>query len=71
MMEAPKNVALLIDAIVFLQNNVSLGMLLHPSEDILVRNPALSLFKLLFELIEAPVIAMYVRADVEWHINSR
>jgi len=38
MMKAPEDVALLIDAIIFLQNNVSLGMLLHHPEDILVRN---------------------------------
>jgi len=45
MMEAPENVALLIDAVIFLQNNISLGMLPHPSEDILVRNPSMSLFR--------------------------
>ena len=45
MMEAPENVTLLIDAVIFLQNNVSLGMLSHPSEDIFVRNPTLSLFR--------------------------
>ena len=39
MMEAPENVALLLDVVIFLQNNVSLGMLLHPLEDILIRNP--------------------------------
>ena len=45
MMKAPENVTLLIDAIIFLQNNVSLSMLFHPPEDILIRNPALSLFR--------------------------
>ena len=66
MMKAPENVALLVDAIVFLQNNFSLGVLLHPPKDILVRNPALSLFRgilpvgeqiipQLFKLLEAPL----------------
>jgi len=45
MMEAPENVALLIDVVIFLQNDDSFGMLPHPSEYILVRNPAMSLFK--------------------------
>ena len=45
MMEAPENFALLIDSVIFLHNNISLGMMSHPSEDILVRNPALSLFR--------------------------
>jgi len=76
-MKAPENVALLVDAIVFLQNNVSLGMLLHPPEDILVRNPALSIFRDILQVKEQIIpptlrttrgslmIAMHVRADVE------
>ena len=66
MMETPENVALLIDVVIFLQNNVSLDMLPHPLEDILVRNPTISLFKgifhvgkqiipQLFELFEPPL----------------
>ena len=50
MMEASENVALLIDAVIFHQNNVSLGMLPHPSKDILVHNPAMSLFRIFSRL---------------------
>jgi len=51
MMEALENVALLID-IILLQNNVSLNMLPHPLEDILVRNPTMSLFRGIFHIGE-------------------
>jgi len=42
MMKAPENVTLLIDTIIFFQDNISLGMLFHPLEDILVYNPVVS-----------------------------
>ena len=51
MMEDPENVALLID-VIFLQNNVSLDMLPHPLEDILVRNPTMRLFRGIFQIGE-------------------
>jgi len=44
-MEAPENVTLLIDTIIFFQDNISLGMLFHPPEDVLVCNPAVSRFR--------------------------
>jgi len=39
LMKAPENVTLLIDAIIFLKNNISLGMLFHPLEDIFSATP--------------------------------
>ena len=77
MMEASENVAFLIDVVIFLQNNVSLGMLSHPLEDILVRNPTLSLFRGILQVGEqiipptlrtvraSLIITMHVCADVE------
>jgi len=44
-MEAFESITLFIDAIVFFQNNVSMGMLPHPLEDIRFHDPALSLFR--------------------------
>ena len=70
MMKAPENGALLIDAIIFLQNNVSLSMLLHPPED---PRPKPHSEPLQGEIIPPTLrtargslmIVMRVRADVE------
>jgi len=45
MMKAPKNVTLLIDTVIFFQDNISLGMLFHPPEGIIVCNPAVDRFR--------------------------
>jgi len=50
MMKALENVTLLIDAIILFQNNISLGMLFHPLEDIFICNPAVSRFRSIFQL---------------------
>ena len=44
-MKSLENVTLLIDAIIFFQNYVSLDMLFHPPEDILVFNPVVNHFR--------------------------
>jgi len=43
-MEALESITLFID-VIFFQNNISVGVLLHPSEDILFHDPELSLFR--------------------------
>ena len=64
-MEALESVALFID-VIFFHNNVPMGVLPHPSEDVLVCNPAVSRFMSIFqvreqiispafELLEAPL----------------
>jgi len=73
MMKAPENVTLLIDAIIFFQNNISLGMLFHPPEDIFVRNPVVSRFGGIFQVGEQiiPLTLRTARSSLRIAMHAR
>ena len=52
MVETPENVTLLLGTIIFFQDHISVGMFLHPPENVLVRNPAVSRFRSIFQVGE-------------------
>ena len=41
-METPENITFLIGSIILFQNYIPLGVFLHPSENVLICNPAVS-----------------------------
>jgi len=51
-LEAFESIALFIDTIVFLQNNISMGVHPHPVEDILFHDPTMSIFRSILQVGE-------------------